>query len=119
MIPRRHLLIGAVACFTVAAILLWSLAAFAVDYTVSLTASQDAALDDIVSGINAERAARIPPASAITKAQYMQNLVSDQAVEWRRQRAREVIESITTWSGMTAGQKTKFCNAVNLSPCPQ
>jgi hypothetical protein len=87
-------------------------------YSIITSAALDAALTSVVTDINANRAAQTPPLGAITNQQYLQSLVNQHAQQWRIQRAREAVESVGTWGNMTASQKTRFCTAVGLSPCP-
>lgn len=63
-------------------------------YTVNTTAPQENVLDAVLTFINAQRAARTPPLSPITKATLVQNLFDDKVSDARQQvlgRQREPI----------------------------
>lgn len=85
------------------------------NYTITLTAEQDAALATLLVRTNAARAAQTPPLAAITVAQYIQARATEVAESYRLQLAAEDEAAVlTAFKNATAAKQGQVKTTLGL-----
>lgn len=118
---KQRLLVVALTCWLIAGLL--ASYALAGTYSFTTTTQQDDALQFVVDKENARRAAQIPPQTALTIEQYLQQVMANAFPSYRKQfRQERVFDKMKDqWPSLTSAQKTAICSAIGVSAqnCPQ